>query len=480
MLNKQDNELLTRVGPGTPLGNLMREYWVPALPSAEFAEPDSPPKRMRLLGENLVMFRDTNGDVGCFVESCPHRGASLFFGRNEEAGLRCVYHGWKYDTTGACIDMPSEPAESNFKSKVRVRSYPARDVNHMVWIYMGPREVPPLFPEFEINTLPPENVAPPAIMMEEANWFQNLEGDTDSNHLDYLHSRLDSFRYRLFDEKPKEGSKPGLFFAVWSDKMPRLDVRLTDYGVFYSARRNWDDEFNERHSGDETPYEWHRINQFIFPFHTMITGANGPSLRSFVPLDDNWAMLITQRGSLTEQMYDPDNAKPTPLESEIGFIDRTSDPRTYFMTKANRLNDYSRDYEVERTQMVSGVPAIGNLQDRAMTELMQNEFGERIYDRSREHLGSLDIMCIAVRRQVIKAVKTFRDEGVLPPNVENASLDTVRPATVILPKGADWVKETEAYRKGPNTPVAWEMKPLSYIAPTEPIEAVGGGGGAGG
>ena len=152
-------------------------------------------------------------------------------------------------------------------------------------------------------------------MMEESNWFQNLEGDIDSDHLDYLHSRLDAFRCRLFGEQPKEGSKPGLFFTVWSDKMPRLDVRTTDYGVFYSARRKWDDEFGDRRPGDNTPYEWHRINQFIFPFHTMITGGNGVVLRSFVPLDDEWAMLITQRGSLTERLYFPDSSTPTPLEA---------------------------------------------------------------------------------------------------------------------------------------------------------------------
>jgi nitrite reductase/ring-hydroxylating ferredoxin subunit len=174
MLSKEDNDLLTRVGPGTAMGELMRQYWVPALPAAEFPSPDSPPKRMKLLGENLVMFRDSNGNVGCFKESCPHRGASMFFGRNEEGGLRCVYHGWKFDTTGACIDMPSEPAESNFKNKVRITNYPARDVNHMVWVYMGHAKEPPPFPEFEINTIPAENVAPPSIMMEEANWMQNL------------------------------------------------------------------------------------------------------------------------------------------------------------------------------------------------------------------------------------------------------------------------------------------------------------------
>ncbi len=189
-------------------------------------------------------------------------------------------------------------------------------------------------------------------------------------------------------------------------------------------------------------------------------------------------MLITQRGSLTERLYDPNNSFPTPLEAQVGFVDRTSDPRTYFMTKANRLNDYNRDYEVERTQMVSGVPAIGNLQDRAMTELMANEKGERIYDRSREHLGSLDIMCIAVRRQVLKAVKAYSQDGVLPPNVDNVSLDQVRPATVVLPVGADWVQETAAYRSGSSgAPVAWEIKPLSYLAQPEPIEAIGGGSG---
>src|SRR3954463_13566456 len=135
------------------MGELMRQYWVPALPAAEFPSPDSPPKRMKLLGENLVMFRDSNGNVGCFKESCPHRGASIFFGRNEEAGLRCVYHGWKFDTTGACVDMPSEPAESNFRSKVRAKAYPTIERCGVVWTYMGPRETPPPLPDLEPNML---------------------------------------------------------------------------------------------------------------------------------------------------------------------------------------------------------------------------------------------------------------------------------------------------------------------------------------
>ena len=460
MLSLEDNELLTRVGPGTPMGELMRQYWVPALPASEFPAPDSPPKRMRLLGENLVMFRDSTGAMGAVREACPHRGASLFFGRNEEAGLRCVYHGWKFDVTGACVDMPSEPAESNFKNKVKATAYPCRDVNHMVWVYMGHREVPPPFPAFEINTLPPENVAEPSIMMEEANWLQNLEGDTDSNHLDYLHSRLDAFRWRMYGEKPIDPQGVGLFNAIWGDKIPRLDVQPTEYGVYYTAKRTWD---------EDSRYEWHRINQFIFPFHTMITGGNGVSLRSFVPLDDEWAMLITQRGSLTEPIYESSRGSANFLEAQVGFVDRTSDPRTYFYTKANKHNDYWRDHEAEKTRLVCGVPPIGNLQDRAMTELMSNEKGEVIYDRSHEHLGTLDKMVIAVRRQLLRAVKNLRDNGTLPPNVDDVSLDRVRHATVILPKGADWIKETEPWRDSEaGLPVASEMKPLKQAEQPAP------------
>jgi phthalate 4,5-dioxygenase oxygenase subunit len=468
MLNQTDNDLLTRVGPGTPMGELMRQYWVPALPSSEFPAPDSAPKRMKLLGEHLVMFRDSNGDMGCFTEACPHRGASMFFGRNEEAGLRCVYHGWKFDTTGACVDMPSEPAESNFKSKVRIKAYLCRDVNHMVWVYMGSRVEPPPFPDFEINRLPPEQVSPPGIMMEESNWLQNLEGDLDTNHLDYLHSRLDGYRWRMFNEKPTEGPGVGLFNQIWSDKIPRLDVRVTDYGCYYSGCRTWD---------EDNRYEWHRINQFIFPFHTMITGSDGPTLRSFVPLDDEWAMLITQRSSLTEAIYDPTRPVPDPFAAAGGFVERTSNPTSYFYTKANKHNDYSRDYEAEKTRLVCGVPPVGNLQDRAMTELMSNEKGEVIYDRSHEHLGTLDVMVITVRRQLLKAVKALRDKGVAPANVDDAKYQHMRHATVILPKGADWVGQTEPFRTSENgLPFLWKMEPMAQAILAQPVEVGGAGG----
>src|SRR3954469_20500982 len=192
MLSKEDNDLLTRVGPGTPMGELMRQYWVPALPAAEFPSPDSPPKRMKLLGENLVMFRDSNGAVGCFKESCPHRGASMFFGRNEETGLRCVYHGWKFDTTGTCVDMPSEPAESNFKTKVHIGAYPTHESGGIVWCYMGPpAAMTPFRDLIGANIDPNEYRATKSI--SDCNWVQGLEGNLDTAHISFLHRALADF-----------------------------------------------------------------------------------------------------------------------------------------------------------------------------------------------------------------------------------------------------------------------------------------------
>src|ERR1700736_2931621 len=153
MLSKEDNDLVTRVGPGTPMGNLMRQYWVPAMLSSELPGPDCDPMRVLLLGEQLIAFRDSHGAIGLVANNCPHRGASLFFGRNEESGLRCVYHGWKFDASGACVDMPNEPAESDFRTKVTARAYQTREAGGMVWIYMGPSDRQPALPNYHWCTL---------------------------------------------------------------------------------------------------------------------------------------------------------------------------------------------------------------------------------------------------------------------------------------------------------------------------------------
>src|SRR5215213_6214782 len=179
MLSIEDNEVMCRVGPGTVMGNLMREYWIPAARSDELPSPDCPPLRVRLLGENLIAFRTTSGAVGLMQNSCPHRGASMFFGRNEEEGLRCVYHGWKFDTSGNCVDMPSEPAESNFKNKVHALAYPCRERGGMICTYMGPKKCAyiPYLPMLYANMDPDAKVN---TVLRDCNYMQALEGDIDT------------------------------------------------------------------------------------------------------------------------------------------------------------------------------------------------------------------------------------------------------------------------------------------------------------
>src|SRR4051794_27113295 len=188
MLRKKDNNFMCRVGPATPMGNYLRQYWIPALMPNELPAPDSPPVRVRLLGENLIGFRVTSGAVGLVQNSCPHRGASMFFGRNEEEGLRCVYHGWKFDVAGACVDMPSEPAESNFKNKVRTVAYPCVERNGLIWTYMGPRsrdDLPPL-PDIEHNMIDAGKNRVTALHRP-CNWMQGWEGEMDTVHAAFLH-----------------------------------------------------------------------------------------------------------------------------------------------------------------------------------------------------------------------------------------------------------------------------------------------------
>src|SRR5919204_688234 len=184
MLSTAENDLICRVGPGTPMGDLMRQYWIPALLSSEVPTPDSDPVRILVLGERLIAFRDTSGKVGFLQNNCPHRGASLFFGRNEEAGLRCVYHGWKFDVDGNCIDMPNEPAESDFKQKVRAVAYPTRERNGAVWVYMGPESVLPPLPDIEANVVPGSHTM---AVQHDHNWLQVLEGTIDTIHAGFLH-----------------------------------------------------------------------------------------------------------------------------------------------------------------------------------------------------------------------------------------------------------------------------------------------------
>ncbi len=416
MLSKEENELLTRVGPGTPMGDLMRQYWIPMLLSSELAEPDGPPLRMRLLGEELIAFRDTNGRVGLLAANCAHRGASLFFGRNEEAGLRCVYHGWKYDVTGKCVDMPSEPPESTFKDRVRQRAYPCTEKGGVIWTYMGPRSEPPPLPQLEWMSVPEENrILTP--FLRECNWMQALEGDIDTAHLYFLHARLDP----TADERTN-----GVFHQ---DRHPKLDIHETKYGVYYGARREEND--NE--------YYW-RITQFMFPFHTYFPPGGFPGVPGhiWVPLDDENTMVWSLGYSPDKPVEPRDRAR---AGSGGQFLPATSHPLGRRRLAANASNDYMIDREAQRTVSFTGIPTIP-LQDQAMTESMG-----AIVDRTQEHLGSTDAMIIKVRHRLIEAARALRDEGVIPPCVDNPEWYAVRSASLVLPKQAKWEQETEEILK---------------------------------
>ena len=428
MLTESDNELMCRVGPGTPMGTLLREYWIPStVPSSLLPQPDCPPVRVKLLGEDLIAFRTTSGAVGLVANACPHRGASMFFGRNEEDGLRCVYHGWKFDTTGACVDMPSEPAESNFKSKVRIRSYPCIERNGLVWTYMGTRETPPPLPDFEYNTSAPEQCYHPGFVFYDCNWVQSMEGDVDSSHIDYLHARLTPVAPSV--------EQVGFGQAMWNkDRTPNILTHPMPYGACYAGQRRWDDAGTQHY----------RIAQFLMPFYTMIPGS-GPTVafNAWVPLDDDHTVQISFKSSLRGPVTrEESSVLADPYTRLGGYLPATSDPMTRWRSPAHRGNDYLISYENQRTGMFSGIPREGKRQDIAVMESM-----ETVADRPREHLGRSDGMIILVRRTLVNAAKALRDHNELHPTVDNPSMYRVRSAEVLLPPEVEWFEGTVEHRK---------------------------------
>ncbi len=219
MLTREQNELLTRTGPGTPMGALLRRYWIPALLAEELPQPDCPPVRVKLLSERLVAFRDSAGRVGLIDEFCAHRGVSLWFGRNEDGGLRCPYHGWKYDVTGQCTEVPSEPVESGFCAKVRLASYPCIERGGIVWTYMGPPDAKPPLPELEWATVPPTHRYL-SKRLQECNWLQAMEGGIDSSHVSVLHS------FDLHHDSWLGNERSARYLA---DKSPKFEVAESDW-----------------------------------------------------------------------------------------------------------------------------------------------------------------------------------------------------------------------------------------------------------
>jgi nitrite reductase/ring-hydroxylating ferredoxin subunit len=435
MLSREDNELLCKVGPGTPTGALLRQYWIPALMSSELPERDAAPVRVRLLGENLIAFRVTSGKIGLIQNHCPHRGASLFFGRNEEEGLRCVYHGWKYSCEGHCVDMPNEPEESNFKSKIHATAYPCVERNDIIWTYMGPRQTPPPLPDIEPNMLPQGEYQVQKVLRE-CNWFQGLEGDIDTSHLGFLH---------LGAVKPEQ-TKPGTFdYYNVTDRAPKYEVVDTEFGTSYGAYR----------PAEADTYYW-RIAHFLFPFFTMIpTGILGMQVlvRAWVPVDDNhimfWSIAAPRsrvgNGAAGGAAGLSAGGRPVAAAgSRAGgfeFLPDSSDWTGKFRLTQNKDNDYLIDRDAQRTTSYTGIAGI-HQQDQAVTESMGP-----IYDRTQEHLGSSDAMVIRTRRRVINAARALSDNATTPPGVDDPAVYRYRSGGVILPRDADWLEATKGLRR---------------------------------
>ena len=401
MLSVEDNELLTRTAAGTPMGAFVRRFWLPFLLADELM-PDGPPLRVKLLGERLVAFRATDGRIGLVDEFCPHRRAPMFFGRNEEDGLRCVYHGWKFDLGGACVDMPSEPPDSLFKSKVTITAYPVREKAGVLWAYLGPPGTEGDIPHHEWMDVP-ESHRFLGRWEQHSNFVQAIEGELDSAHLSSLHQPIEA------PDAPKASS-----FGAYlrEDGAPRWMIRERDFGLSVTARRNADDGLG-----------YCRTNQFLLPFGSLIAPDPGRQrmMRIWVPMDDETTQVIGVNYYSDKPLSDDDLAALR--AGEIGFPSLI--PGTH-RPQANRGNDYMMDRNVQRTSTATGIRGI-RVQDLAMVEGLGP-----IVDRSREHLGSSDSALIAMRRLLLRGATTLRDTGAVPAAVRGGDLYHVAAWSAVL------------------------------------------------
>ncbi|MFI5265832.1 MAG: Rieske 2Fe-2S domain-containing protein [Chloroflexota bacterium] len=401
MLTAEENDLLTRVGPGTPMGALFRRFWMPAFLADELPEPDGAPIRIRLLGEDLVAFRDSNGRIGAIDAYCAHRRAPLFFGRNEACGLRCAYHGWKYDVEGICVDMPSESPESNFRDKLRLKAYPCREYGGVVWVYMGPADKVPELPRLEWAELAASRRTI-SYWINQANWLQGMEGDIDTSHVSYLHSRL----------KPDTGM--GVVRPEGRvDGAPRLSVQDTDAGFAYGGRRTL----------PEGRYYW-RVTQWLLPAFSLIPAYSQPkSCTGWMPVDDHHTLRFSFLFNAEGPMAAPVAGRATPREwgpfelPDGGVIDT-------WIPEQRKRNLYGLDRQRQRTDNYSGIEGIST-QDRAMTEGMGY-----VCDRTQEHLGTSDVAIIAARRRLLRMVRDLQ-QGIEPYVASHGDLYRVRALDVI-------------------------------------------------
>lgn len=405
MVTTEQNEYLTRVGPGTPMGALFRRYWLPALLAEELPGPDCPPVRVKLLGERLLAFRDTSGRLGLVSEFCAHRGVSLWFGRNEENGLRCPYHGWKYDVTGQCVDLPSEAEASGMRSRIKLTSYPLIERGGVLWAYLGAPGEKPEPPGYDWT-----HVAPAqryiSKRVQECNWLQAMEGAVDSIHSGFLH------RYSVGDDPLLKRDAESLAI-MRADTKPRFFPTDSPGGLYVTTRRD---------AGSDR-YYW-RVTQWLMPCFSFFPpyGDNPYGGHAFIPIDDEncWTFSIDYhpRRPLGETEL---QAMHDGKGIHVKLMEGT------FTPTANKRNDYRMDRAGQsQKKTFSGVYGVG-VQDAAVQESMG-----RIQNRTREHLVSSDNNILMARRRLKDAADGVA-RGVAPPGLDPA-VQQARALSMVVPR----------------------------------------------
>jgi len=420
-MDKEQAECLVRTGADTPMGRLMRRYWVPVMLSSEIPEPDAPQVRVKIMGERLLAFRNSDGQVGLIDEFCAHRGASLFFGRNEECGIRCSYHGWKFDITGQCVELPQKP---ELAGRMKIKAYPCLERGGVVWTYMGPPELRPEPPALEWCLIPEQNRFI-SKRLQECSYLQAMEGGIDTTHASWVH------RYELDIDPMHKHALANKY--IKADGNAIFDIEETPSGLTIFGRRN----------GEPESFYW-RITQWIFPWFTLIPpfGPHPLGGHIWVPIDDEncWAWSIN---------FYPD--KPLAADERQAMEDGKGIHVKYvpgtFRPVANRDNDYLIDRVAQKNkESFSGVEGF-SIQDASLQESMGP-----IQDHTRENLIPTDRPIAMTRRMLYRAARDL-EKGIEPPALK-AELQTVRAASVLLEKEkpiSDWAKT--ALKADPERPV---------------------------
>jgi phenylpropionate dioxygenase-like ring-hydroxylating dioxygenase large terminal subunit len=393
------------------MGELMRRYWLPVLLSEEVAENDGPPVRVRLLGENLIAFRDTQGRVGLVDAYCPHRRAPMFYGRNEECGLRCIYHGWKFDVDGRCMEIPSLPPDGQGLDRIRMTAYPTYEKSGVVFAYMGPAELKPPYPDYEWMRAPATH-RHVTKNYQASNYLQALEGGLDTSHSTFLHNN------RMGNRNTMRNCDPA----------PQIDVYPTNYGYSYVSTRKLSEE--DRYI---------RIYHYVMPFQQMrgdVTDDFGqrskvPKIDGhfWVPIDDhqtivwNWMYGIDHEAEITPEFAERDEKRAG--RGKDDFIPGT------FKLKRNPSNDHLIDRNLQKATTYTGIAGVGT-QDMAVQEGM-----EPIVDRTKENLVWTDKAVIIMRRMMLEATHAV-ERGEQPPGVDPATHSKIRPWDTVIKANVDW------------------------------------------